>query len=283
MRTAVKIVTLMTLLALLSCNFPLLQQEATPTATASPEPPTPTPRDTAAPTDTSAPTTVPEAPRGPVETIMILEPGPGSRLTSPIHLVGRADPTFEQTLGVRIVLDDGTVLTQQPAMIAADIGQRGPFEADVPFSIQGERNALIQVFDQSARDGGITHLASVGVTLVEGGPVEVRTSPPEPEAIVISAPESGASLSGGMVHVEGVAIASFEGTLLVEIYDLTGSLIGSEAVTVSSPEMGTAGPFSVDVTYLLTEEGPGRVVVVDPLPAFDGVGHIASVEVTLGP
>jgi hypothetical protein len=43
------------------------------------------------------------------------------------------------------------------------------------------------------------------------------------------------------------------------------------------------GSFVADVPYHVTAEGPGRVVVLDPLPAFDGVGHLASVEVTLAP
>ena len=50
-----------------------------------------------------------------------------------------------------------------------------------------------------------------------------------------------------------------------------------------TPGMGQPGPFSVDVSYEVVEEMPGRIVVIDPLPVFDGIGHIASVEVILSP
>jgi predicted secreted protein len=219
----------------------------------------------------------------PEEAILILEPGPGSRLNSPVRVAGIADPTFEQTLIVRIVLDDGAELTIQPLTIAADIGQRGPFEGDVDFTVSGERSALIQVYDQSARDGGIVHLASVGVILLSEGAEEIVSVDPHPEAIVIDQPEFGATVSGGVVHVEGVGLASFEGTLIIEVHDADGGVVGSQAIIVSAPDWGVPGPFSADVPYEVSEEGPGRIVVIDPLPVFDGLGHISSVEVTLAP
>lgn len=222
-------------------------------------------------------------PAGSEEAIQILEPGPGSRLTSPLHVAGLADPTFEQTLGVRLVLDDGTELAAGPAMIQAEIGTRGPFEGELAFSVTAERNASLQVFDASARDGGITHLASVGVTLAPSGAPEVLPAESRPEAIVITQPERGATISGGSVLVEGWGLASFEGTLVVEVYDADGLLVGSEPLIVEAPDIGLRGSFSITVTYAVGSAGPGRVRVVDPLPVFNGLGHIASIEVTLAP
>lgn len=257
------------------------------TATPIPAPPAPTHTalpPAASPLPTIGPTPSPPAPSIEAEeAILILEPGPGSRLTSPLHVSGIADPTFEQTLGVRLVLDDGTQLAAGPAMIHTELGTRGPFDGELSFSVSSERNALLQVFDASARDGGITHLASVGVTLAPGGPADVVPAAPHPEAIVIHQPEAGATVSGGTVLVEGVGVASFEGTLVVEVYDAEGLLVGSEPLIAAAPEMGQPGTFSVSVPYSVSSAGPGRVRVVDPLPAFNGIGHVASVELMLEP
>jgi hypothetical protein len=288
MKQIVKIVFLALMMLLGACNFPLLSTEEPtlePVSTGVMETtalPTLLPSQPA-PAETEVPSPVPGLPREAVEVIEILEPGPGSRLTSPLRVAGRADPTFEQNLVVRIVLDDGTVLNEVPTTIRADLGERGPFEVEVPFEIQGERNVLIQVYDISARDGGILHLNSVGVTLIEGGEVDIIAVPPEPEAIIINQPDFGERISGGVVHVEGIGIASFEGTLVVEVHDIEGNVVGMEPLIVSAPEMGQPGPFSVDVSYEVGEEMPGRIVVIDPLPVFDGIGHIASVEVILSP
>ena len=248
--------------------------------------PSPTPADTPTSPPPQASATMPLATSSPTkleEAILILEPGSGSRLTSPVHVAGIADPTFEQTLIVRIVLDDGSELTIHPLTIVADIGQRGPFAGDVQFVVSGERNALIQVYDQSARDGGIVHLASVGVILVSEGLEEIVFVEPHPEVIVIDQPESGATIRGGVAHVEGFGLASFEQTLVIEVHDAEGNVVGSQPIIVSAPDWGFPGPFSADVRYEVAVEGPGRIVVIDPLPVFDGLGHVSSVEITLAP
>jgi hypothetical protein len=198
-------------------------------------------------------------------------------------VAGIADPTFEQTLVVRIVLDEGTEFAIQPVTIAADIGQRGTFEGDVSFAVSGERNVLIQVYDQSARDGGIIHLASVGVILIPEGSQEIMLGAYQPEAIIIDQPTPGEVISGGVVHVEGFGLASFEQTLIVEVRDVEGNVVGSMPIIVNAPDWGIPGPFSADVPYVVAAEGPGRILVIDPLPVFDGLGHISSVEITLAP
>jgi hypothetical protein len=221
---------------------------------------------------------------GPAEAILILEPGPGSRAISPLRVAGIADPTFEQALVVRLVLDDGSLLALEPALIQTELGTRGPFEVQVPFTLTEERSALLQVYSASARDGGLTHLSSVGLRLAPGGPVDIRPALGGPEErLQIRQPALLDRISGGIAHVEGFGLASFEGTLLVQVYDAEGNQVGSQAIIVQAPDMGIPGPFVADVPYSVSSEGPGRVVVVDPLPAFDGVGHIASVEVRLAP
>lgn len=246
-------------------------------ATRTPAPATVTPDMVTPPADT------PDAarPEPGEESILILEPGPGSRVTTPIHVAGVADPTFEQSLVVRLVLDDGSELVQLHTQITADLGERGPFEVDVPFDVAGERQAFVQVYATSARDGGITHLASVGVTIADAGSESIVPATPHPERIAIFQPETGETISGGTVHVEGFALASFEQTLVVEVLDVEGNVIVSQPVMVAAPDLGQPGPFSADLAYSVAETGPGRIVVRDPSPAFGGDIHLASVEVTL--
>lgn len=219
----------------------------------------------------------------PEEAILILEPGPGSRVTSPVRVSGMADSTFEQNLVVRLVLDDGSQLALAPTTIQSELGQRGPFELDLSFDNESERQGFIQVYASSPRDGGITHLAAVGVTLVPAAPVDIRPVSPHPEQIVIYQPVVAQTISGGVAHVEGFALASFEQTLVVEVYDGDGNRVGMQAVIVQAPDMGIPGPFSADVPYQVGSPGPGRILVRDPSPAFDGDIHLASIEITLEP
>ncbi len=239
------------------------------------------PAPTAEPTVTPVPSTA-DDPRG-EEAIVILQPGNGSRVTSPVRVAGIADPTFEQNLVVRLILDDGSELALAPTIIAADIGQRGSYSLDLAFDVSEERQGFIQVYDASARDGGILHLNSVAVMLAPSGATDIRIATPAPERIAISQPLHGETLAGGSVHVAGFALASFEQTLLVELLDADGDVLASQPVTVNAPDIGQPGPFSADLTYDLTVAGPGRLVVRDISPAHGDDAHRASVEVRLEP
>jgi len=274
-------------LLLASCNLPArtpVPEEATPSpvssATSIPEEATPTP--TLIP-PTISPPSLTSTPQLPVESILILEPGPGSRLTSPIHVRGMADSTFEQHLVVNVVSVDGTGLAFTPVLIQSEMGTRGPFEIDIPVDVSGEVAAFIQVYASSPRDGGITHLSAVGVHLVESGADDIHPVIPDAERINIFKPTVTEKIGGGVAHVEGFALASFEQTLVVDVIDETGQVVGSQAVIVTAPDMGVPGPFSADVPYTVTASGPGRIVVRDPSVAFEGDVHVASVEVMLNP
>jgi hypothetical protein len=224
----------------------------------------------------------------PDEAILILTPGSGSRLVSQVHVEGLADSTFEQNLVVQVVALSDTgpdVIAQQAVTIQAELGQRGPFAADMVFTFEGdtEQPGEVRVFSTSPRDGGLTHLATAQVRLAASGPPDIRTADAHDELIVISSPPVAAAVSGGVAHVEGTGLASFEQTLVVEIYDADGQLIGSAPTTVTAQEYGMRGPFSADVVYALAASGPGRIVVIDPSPAFGQTLHLASVEVQLEP
>ena len=244
---------------------------------------TPTPEWSPTPEPSPVTTVTAEAPVRPDEAILLQEPGPGSRVKSPVRVVGFADPTFEQNLVVRIVAADGTELAQVPTNIEADVGQRGRFALEVPLQLGAEQNIFIQVYATSPRDGGLTHLSSTGVFFSPGRLENISIQEPHPERIAIFQPQPGTTINNGIVHVEGFALASFEQTLVVEILNRDGEVIGSQPVTVQAPDLGQPGPFSADVAYSLSEPGPGRVVVRDPSPAFGGDVHLSSVELNLEP
>jgi len=254
----------------LPTSTPLPPTPVLPTATV----PAPTPTETPAP---------PVAEGGRPEVILLLEPAPGSLLMSPLHIEGIADSTFEQNLVLRLVLDDGTEIARQATTIQAELGQRGPFAADLAFILTREQQAFLQVFATSPKDGSIQHLASAGIRLSRFGPPDIRRLEPHPERLELLTPQVGDVIRGGIARVRGFGLAGFEQTLLVEIYDAEGKLAGSSPAIVEAPDLGRPGPFAVDVPYALSASGPGRVVVRDVSPAFGGDSHLVSVDVDLQP
>jgi hypothetical protein len=131
-------------------------------------------------------------------------------------------------------------VAQTTATIDAPLGQRGPYEVALPFTISGERQAFLQVLSRSARDGGITSLNAVGLTVAATGPEEIRTAAAAPARVTIYEPAPLQTVSGGTVSVSGFGLASFEQTLVVEVLDAAGNVAGSEPVTVESVALGAA-------------------------------------------
>lgn len=219
----------------------------------------------------------------PPEAIALERPGPASSVVSPLQISGVADPTFENYLAVRLMNMDGQTIAKGSAHIEAPIGERGPFQASLDFDVESEQPALLQVYDSSARDGGIIHLSSVVVKLQPSGPADVQSAPVGPEHIQILAPAAGQVIADGQVTVRGFGIGSFESNLVIELIGAGGDPLSTKPVTVDAPAMGQPGPFEVTLSYDVPEEQPGRVVVRDPSPAFAGAVHLASVEIQLQP
>lgn len=300
--------SVISLLAVLLLVLPACGGEAEPTAPAATDTVAPTATDDTRPTETPEPTettaatatatslpptatatatTVPDAAAPPLidveEAILILTPGNGSRVSSPVVVSGEADPTFEQSLAARLVTIDGEELVMEPGIIAANLGQRGPFEIEVPFNVQEEVQAWIQVFASSARDGGITHLSSVAVTLLPEGPSEVVEATPQPERIVIDQPAAGDVAEGGTLVVSGRGLAGFEQTLIVELLNASGEVIAMDPIIVDAPDLGQPGTFETELTYSIDAPMSARLQLRDPSPAFGGDVHLSSVEIRLEP
>lgn len=151
--------------------------------TSSPRPPTATPTGLAtatapAPTNTSSPTTVPAS----LAFIQILQPAGGSSVVSPLKVSGESNSTFEQNLVVAVYDSTGKQLALKPATIQAELGRRGPFSIEIPFTVTREQPGRVSVYDTSAANGGIIHLASVEVTLLPPA-AKPSCSPPNPRPI----------------------------------------------------------------------------------------------------
>jgi hypothetical protein len=219
----------------------------------------------------------------PEEDIFIRQPAPGSRVTNPVRVEGIAGPTFEQNLVVRVVTADGTQVALTPTIILAPVGERGEFAVNVHVDLDTEEPIFIQVYHDSARDGGILHLSSTSAIFDPDGPANVLTATEQPEQISILYPTMNTFIHGGVAHVAGYGLATFEQTLVIAVLDENGDVVGSQSVLVGGPGLGTPGPFYAAVPYTVTTEQHGRILVRDISPAFGGSVHVSTVEVILQP
>lgn len=110
-------------------------------------------------------------------------------------------------------------------------------------------------------------------TLAETGPAL--------EAIVILQPGPNSAVTSP-VTVQGQSRPTFEQNLVIAVYGEDGSLLNQQPTTLDSP-MGEPGNYSIDITFALVSEQPGRISVFETSAMDGGIIHLSSVEVTLLP
>jgi hypothetical protein len=268
-------------LSTLACGFVGGAFGAAPSATPTGElPKVPIAFDVATPTAAAPAAAAPQL-IGPLETIVITSPLNNQGVRSGFLVAGIADPVFEQRLSILVRDQTGRVIGSAVASIQAPIGQRGPYSATVqlPFKVPTQPGRVV-VYALSARDGGLVHLSSLDVQLESDAPSNVAApNPDQREAIVITAPQPGATLRGS-VHV--VAETMYTDNLVVEVRGVHDQTLGRIMPALTNV---TALPAAlvVDVPFRVYSDPPGRVVIYNLDPRDGKTIHLSSVEVNLQP
>src|SRR3972149_4158878 len=82
------------------------------------------------PTEVPPPTPVVVLPSA---TIRIFRPGPGSQVTSPFQVYGRGGPSYNERVGIRLVGEDGRLISERLTYLLVFPGRAGNFVAQLEF------------------------------------------------------------------------------------------------------------------------------------------------------
>lgn len=264
--------------------------------TFTPLPPTatrPSPTSTAViPTRTFSPT----APPASLSFIQITQPGSGSKIISPVKVSGESNSTFEQNLVVAVYDSVGKLLASKPTTIKAELGRRGPFSVELAFAVTREQAGRVVVYETSPAYGGILHLASTEVTLrPAGGKAEILNEKPALPLIQVYSPPMNASLSGGVMTINGLAGPIFENQFSAvlcaaigtgkpdPICGTAGNILARAVVTINAPDAGKSGLYSAELAYKITQKTRAWLVVYDNSARDGQPVFVTSQVVTLLP
>lgn len=99
------------------------------------------------------------------DNIVVTSPEFGDVVSNPIVVTGRAR-VFENTFNYILRDSSGKKIYENFAMAdAPDIGQFGDFAARIPVPLSTTNNLTVEVFEYSAKDGSVTNLVRVPVTI----------------------------------------------------------------------------------------------------------------------
>jgi hypothetical protein len=220
----------------------------------------------------------------PLEAVAILEPGPGSQVTSPLWVEGFGGPSFGQRVHFRLFGEDGRTLSQATTYLFSYPGNPGRFVASLPFSLDlVAEEGRVEVSVDSLRDGQRSHLSTVSLILLSEGSPRVHPALHGPEKLTILSPRPNRQISGGMVTIEGAGWTESDLPLGAEVLDQQGNSVGQAEFRLTSDEPGELGTFRVDVPFEVDHTQQGRVVVYEMGKVVPGMIHLSSVDLVLAP
>ncbi|HEY44810.1 MAG TPA: hypothetical protein G4O11_12590, partial [Anaerolineae bacterium] len=152
------------------------------------------------------PTVLPPAVSLPMEQLKIFQPGPGSHVISPFRVAGWGGPSHKDRVQMRLLAEDGRVLAEGTTWlhVLEGIASAGRFYGEIPFEIQGVAEAgRLEISMYSYRDGQLSHLSTVDLTLLSVGSPLVHPAFDSPEKLAIFSPREESIIEGGRVVVQG--------------------------------------------------------------------------------
>jgi len=220
----------------------------------------------------------------PLESVAILEPGPGSEVTSPLHVRGFGGPSYNQRVHFRLLGEDGRLLSQATTYLFSFPGNSGRLIASLPFTIDWvAETGRLEVSIDSLRDGQRSHLSSVAVVLLSAGSEHVFPAPHGAEKLTVFTPRPNQLISGGKVTIEGAGWAESDLPLVAEVLDQQGISLGRSEFLLTSDEPGELGTFRVEVAYQVDSYQQGKLVVSELGKGIPGLVHLNAVDVMLEP
>lgn len=218
--------------------------------------PTPTVTPTFTPTPTATPVPLPSAtptlpPPFPTAQIQVLEPGPMSRVVSPLVLKMRIFPADSMRANILLYGEDGRILNESNERFYAFSPRLGVYRViRLPFSLSlvAER-ATLQI-STATTHGIIQSLVTQRLLLLSAG--ENLITPPMPpfERLYLAVPAPQATASGGILAVQGVYYPINTRPLHLELLAENGDLLAQQDIPIPSTELQ---PFALTLPYQVAE------------------------------
>jgi len=230
------------------------------------------------------PTSIPSSVSVPLDELSILSPGPGSMVNSPIQVKGYGGPSLNNRVQVRLIGEDGRLLSKGYTFLYSYPGTPGLFYIKMPFESQfvAER-AWLEVRSFDDLFGILRHLMTVEVTILSTGSDRIYPAIHGAEKLTILHPREEKVIAGGRVLIQGAGWVDQDVPLRIEIINRAGDILGSGQVDLDAPAMGQLGTFSVEIAYQTSYQQWARIGVYELHDEVPGLVHYTSVGVWLGP
>lgn len=252
-----------------------------PTASLTPEPSaTGKPTQTARPTRT--PTITPTA-YAPNAAIAILQPGPQSRIMSPLRVQAYVRPGSDRRVRIELFGEDGRLLVRK-LLTTGEEAETIYVDEQLDFEIPGvAESARLQISTYDLY-GRMTSMATQDMVLLTIGEPDITLPGLLDEAILVRQPRTNQFIQGGTLLVSGLIAPFNDQPLLIELIDRQGKVVGYRQAIVTIDPAGGYTPFSVEIPYQVSRATYALVTVkVYSNTRISGMIYLISREILISP
>ena len=231
---------------------------------------------------TRTPTITPTA-YAPGAAIAILQPGPQSRIMTPLRLRAYVRPGGDGRVRIELFGEDGRLLYRKLLVYGADV-QSIYVDEQLDFEIPGvAESARLQI---STNDiyGRLTTLATQDMVLLNIGEADVAPPGLQEEPVLLRQPRTNQFIQGGSLLVSGLIAPFNDQPLLVELIDRQGKVVGYRQAAVTIDPNGGYTPFTVEIPYEVSRATYVLVTVkVYSNTRISGIIYATAREVLISP
>jgi hypothetical protein len=241
-------------------------------------PPTATRRPTKTPTITLTPTP-------PYADISIDQPGPLSKVLSPFYMEAGAILGDDAKIQLDLIDENGQFLFQKTLNYYSYAGARIYFSQQIPFQIEGAAESARMAVSTHDTFGRLQAVRAVDLILIQMGENATTAGAAEREPYLIRQPKADMTVSGGVLHLVGLADPVNATPLVIELTDEQGTVVGSATITVQPPSGDLSHtPFAVDIPYSVSTTTPVRLNIHQNSDGrLPGIMALTSETVVLNP
>jgi hypothetical protein len=219
----------------------------------------------------------------PYAKLQILQPGPLSKVTSPIAIRLYVQPGHNGRVRLELLGEDGRSLARKLLTASETSSRQVYLNTELAFEISAmAETARLQVSIDDAQ-GRLAFLNSVDVVLLSVGETELNPRNDLREPILIQMPTEHALIQSNKVLVAGQARKINDEPIKIKLITTEGYTMVERLAILLPAENGDYGTFAVEVPYQVNAPTWVRLIVQVRGTRPPGAVYLSSLEVLLSP
>lgn len=214
-----------------------------------------------------------------VAEIKFITPGPNSQLLSPIRLHALLQPGDKGHVRIELFGSNARLLARQILVFETT----PEMDAEIDFETSHQKETARLVVSTQDEFGRLQALNSIDLVLLSEGNEVINPPADPPEEILISSPQQGEVLYGGIIKIAGTANIEPGRPLDIKLIDREGRVLTFGEVYPKFEKGETWGTFEIAFTYTVKESTWAQIAITENGVGILGPMHFTAIEVQLAP